>query len=752
MLAALIAATALVAALETAFRLDNASAVYLLAVVAIAILLGTAPAIATAIGAFLAYNFAFVEPRYTFTVGRADEVLTLFLLLFVGIVSGRLAGRQRDREQKASRREREARAIFGISRELATSERLTDAMQSVVARLADETGMERTWVGLGATVMHERVVADSGGVATPRPAVAPTPSCSETARRVRRPGRGSARRLRRGTRHAEPQGTTRRTALFRVELRSAEETVGSLWSQRADSAGHPQLEETRLLAAAADQLGQAVRRERLQAQTAELEIARRSDELKSALVDSVSHDLRTPLATIRATAGSLADPAIELSDADRRAAAAAIDAEAHRLNRLVGDLLDMSRIQGGALVADIEVIPLDELVRPAVERARAGAGDRPIDLELPPDLPSVRADAALLDQVISNLLENAVRYAGPDAAIRVHGSFQPRRHGVARGRGRRSRGARRGPAEALRPLLPRRTGDRRTEARVRAGPLGREGAGGGDGRQRHGREELHGRARGHRHPPRRARRPGRRMKSEASAQLLLVEDDEATRHAIAANLTGHGYRVREAPDGEEALRRWEEARPDLILLDLGLPGIDGLAVVRHVRRDATTPIIVLSARDQERDKVAALDAGADDYLTKPFGMAELHARLRASLRRSLGAAAEADGRVEIGPLELDPLRRRVTVGGNEVHLTPREYELLKALLGNAGRVVSRGRLLRAVWGVEYANESHYLHVHVAGIRRKLAASDPDGALAGLIVAEPGVGYRVRDAEELRPAP
>ena len=423
-LTALAAATALVAALETAFRLDNASAVYLLAVVAIAILLGTAPAIATAIGAFLAYNFAFVEPRYTFTVGRADEVLTLFLLLVVGIVSGRLAGRQRDREQEASRREREARAIFGISRELATSERLTDAMQSVAARLADETGMERTWVGIGATVRHERVVADSGGVATPRP----TFGTYAVLQRDREEGAATWARIRApaaGARHAEPQGTTRRAGLFRVELRSTGETVGSLWSHRADSAGQPQLEETRLLAAAADQIGQAVRRERLQAQTAELEIARRSDELKSALVDSVSHDLRTPLATIRATAGSLADPAIELSDADRRAAAAAIDAEAHRLNRLVGDLLDMSRIQGGALVADIEVIPLEELVGPAVERARTGAEDRSIDLGLPPDLPSVRADAALLDQVISNLLENAVRYAGPNAFIHVHGDANP---------------------------------------------------------------------------------------------------------------------------------------------------------------------------------------------------------------------------------------------------------------------------------------------------------------------------------------
>jgi two-component system sensor histidine kinase KdpD len=139
----------------------------------------------------------------------------------------------------------------------------------------------------------------------------------------------------------------------------------------------------------------------------------------------VSHDLRTPLATIRAAAGSLADPEVELSDADRRAAAGAIDAEADRLNRLVGDLLDMSRIQGGALVADIEVIPLAELVVPAVERARAAAGYRPIEVELAQDLPSVRADAALLDQVVSNLLENAVRYAGSDAPIRVRGDAKP---------------------------------------------------------------------------------------------------------------------------------------------------------------------------------------------------------------------------------------------------------------------------------------------------------------------------------------
>ncbi len=238
------------------------------------------------------------------------------------------------------------------------------------------------------------------------------------------------------------------------------------------------------------------------------------------------------------------------------------------------------------------------------------------------------------------------------------------------------------------------------------------------------------------------------MTETIGVRLLLVEDDEPTRRAVANNLLAHGYDVREAPDGEEALRLWDQGRPDLVLLDLGLPGLDGLAVVRRIRSEATTPIIILSAHDQERDKVASLDAGADDYLTKPFGMAELQARVRAAMRRALGPAADAGGQVHIGPLELDPARRRVTVGTEELHLTPREYELLKALVANAGRVVSRGRLLRAVWGLEYANESHYLHVHVANIRRRIAKADPGGYLSDLIVAEPGVGYRIRDAEDL----
>ena len=178
------------------------------------------------------------------------------------------------------------------------------------------------------------------------------------------------------------------------------------------------------------------------------------------------------------------------------------------------------------------------------------------------------------------------------------------------------------------------------------------------------------------------------------------------------------------------------------MLDLGLPDQDGLVVIRHIRREAATPILVLSARDRESDKVAALDLGADDYVTKPFGMVELRARIDALLRRAAGPAATTDGEIRFGDLTMDIAQRTVTVRGEPVHLTPREYEVLKVLLTNPGRLVTHGRLLRAVWGSAYSDEAHYVHVYVSQIRRKLEALDTDGSLAGLIVAEPGVGYRV----------
>ena len=213
---------------------------------------------------------------------------------------------------------------------------------------------------------------------------------------------------------------------------------------------------------------------------------------------------------------------------------------------------------------------------------------------------------------------------------------------------------------------------------------------------------------------------------------------------MARNLEAHGFRVAQSGDVADALRRWDAERPDLILLDLGLPDLDGSAVVRHVRRDATTPILILSARTDERVKVASLEAGADDYVTKPFGMDELRARIGAVLRRAAGPAADTQGVVRLGPIAMDVAAHRVTVDGTPVDLTPREYELLKVMVARPGRLLTKGRLLRAVWGTAYADEAHYLHVYVSRLRRKLGAADPSGAAAALITAEPGIGYRIGD--------
>jgi two-component system, OmpR family, KDP operon response regulator KdpE len=228
----------------------------------------------------------------------------------------------------------------------------------------------------------------------------------------------------------------------------------------------------------------------------------------------------------------------------------------------------------------------------------------------------------------------------------------------------------------------------------------------------------------------------------SGARVLVVDDDPQILRALRTNLAARGYQVQTAPDGEGALDAFARQRPDLIVLDLGLPGMDGLEVIRRVREQTQTPIVVLSAREAEPDKVRALDLGADDYLTKPFGVDELLARLRVALRHAAGPAAGAAPvfRTGDGDLEVDLERRRVTVRGQEVHLRPTEYELLKTFIANADKVLTHRWLLQHVWGPEYGSEGHYLHVYVASLRKKLE-SDPQRPRR--IVSEPGVGYRFR---------
>jgi two-component system KDP operon response regulator KdpE len=223
--------------------------------------------------------------------------------------------------------------------------------------------------------------------------------------------------------------------------------------------------------------------------------------------------------------------------------------------------------------------------------------------------------------------------------------------------------------------------------------------------------------------------------------ILIIEDEVPIRRFLRAALSASNYRWVEAGTAQEGLSQAALRQPDLVILDLGLPDMDGLEVIRQLRGWSSMPIIILSARQQEGDKVLALDAGADDYLTKPFGVAELLARIRVALRHGSRPAPGSESPVfEVGELRVDLSLHQVLVAGTEMHLTPIEYRLLATLVHHAGKVLTHRQLLREVWGPGYADESHYLRVYVAQLRRKLEA---DPARPRYLITEPGVGYRLR---------
>lgn len=222
------------------------------------------------------------------------------------------------------------------------------------------------------------------------------------------------------------------------------------------------------------------------------------------------------------------------------------------------------------------------------------------------------------------------------------------------------------------------------------------------------------------------------------ARVLVVDDEPAIRRFLHVSLTAHGYVVLEAATGQAALAAVASHHPDVIVLDLGLPDVDGVDVTRMLREWTQIPVIILSVRGQEEVKIAALDAGADDYLTKPFGMGELLARLRAALRRSSQAVSEPV--FTSSELVVDLTRRLVTLSGREVQLTPTEYDLLRVLVTHAGQVLTHRHLLREVWGAGYERETHILRVNISNLRRKI---ESDLARPHYILTEPGVGYRLR---------
>lgn len=225
--------------------------------------------------------------------------------------------------------------------------------------------------------------------------------------------------------------------------------------------------------------------------------------------------------------------------------------------------------------------------------------------------------------------------------------------------------------------------------------------------------------------------------------VLLVEDDAQMRRLLRATLSGHGYRLVETTTGKEALSQAASYNPDLVLLDLGLPDIDGLAVTRELRAWTAAPIVVISARGREKDKIEALDGGADDYLTKPFGIGELLARMRVALRNAERVGREPESVVVVGELRLDLARRRVLAYGKEVRLTPVEYKLFAVLMKNAGKVLTHRQLLKEVWGPSHVEQTQYLRVYMLQLRHKL---ERDPTRPQYLVTEPLVGYRLRTVD------
>jgi two-component system sensor histidine kinase KdpD len=341
-------------------------------------------------------------------------------------VIGRLAALQAERAAEATRRAREAQSLFAISNSLATASSVRAAAVEIVERLRDDAALDRVWISVGSTPGQERSIADTAPGST-------LPDVAIPWLLRRHPGDQPAEWVRIHTgRKGRPREAVRAedADVFRVAITAGGTQLGSIAALSPRRIGRPDRAATRILSLAADQLGLALRREELSREATEAEIARQSDALKSALLDSVSHDLRTPLSSIRASAGSLMDPAVDWSPDERRSLARAIDLEAERLSRVVRNVLDLSRIQAGTIVPELEVFELRGLVDPVVDRLAATVGERLVTIAISDDLPPVLVDAVFFDEVLTNLLENAARYAPPPAPIRIAASGTDRGYAV----------------------------------------------------------------------------------------------------------------------------------------------------------------------------------------------------------------------------------------------------------------------------------------------------------------------------------
>ena len=656
---------------------------YLFAVLPVAVLFGLGYAVAVSVLSMLAFNWFFLPLRRTrCRSGTPENWVALAVYLLTAVVVSELAARGAEA--------RRGRTSSENARQACSLGRRRPSCRQRTSRASSATDRRRCGPG-----------ARSGQ----RP---------DRARLSPPAGPGRSRRW------SSRPGSRRVGRLFLP--------VGRLRPIRTPKA--------RLLPALASLLAGASDRERLRGKALEAETFRRSDATKTAILRSVSHDLRSPLTAIRAAAEGLQSGALELTELDRKELLETIRIETRRLDRLVANLLDLSLLEAGGTRPEQALWTLDDLVGRSLEMI-GSASDR-VHVSLPPSPLVVQVDAAQIERVLVNVLENAIKFSAEDEPVQLDAELREREVVVR--------------VTDTGPGIPAGDAERIFEPFSR----GRSGGSGlglaivrGFTEVNGGRVWVEPRAHGTTIATLPAGRSRARVHSMKAARILVVDDEPHILRALQTSLRGAGYDVETAAAAEAALARAAARPPDAVILDLVLPDGTGTEVARRLREWTSVPILVLSVVGEDAEKIAALDAGADDYVTKPFSIDELLARLRAALRRS-GPGGEPV--VEIGELSIDLEKRTVTAAGKPVSLTRTEYELLRVLAQSPGKLFTHPVLLREVWGPAYARESHYLHVYVSQLRRKI---EPDPARPRYLLTEPGAGYRlvdplqhlVRDARE-----
>jgi two-component system sensor histidine kinase KdpD len=732
-LAAALLATPLVPYLDLA----NIAMLFLLVVVLVAVRLGRrASVVATCVGV-ACFDFFFVAPRFSLAVSDLQYLITFGVMLAVGLVIGQLTAGLRFQARVAAHRERRSRALYEFAREL------SGALQA--EQVVDTT---RDFIGRTFGARAVLLVPDADGRL-----LAP---CADGG--AHPPDLGIAQWA---FDHAEPAGlgtgTLPASSCFYLPLVAPMRTRGVL-------ALEPERQRWILIPEQRQQLDTfaalaAIALERVHY----IEVAQgalvsmETERLRNSLLAALSHDLRTPLTLLVGLSETLArsTPPLAPSQQDM---ARALHGESLRMSALVANLLDMARLQSGQVTLALEWQALEEAVGTALRLMAPQLAGHVVRTRIPAGFPLLRFDAVLLERVLCNLLENAAKYTPPGSTIEVRAAL--RGAGATRPGGGDGPGQAAGPAAGGRRRPGHRAGTGRRdvrEVRARRTRIGARRRGPGPGHLPCHRRGAWGR---HRLRPlgpgwrrlcdqpaagaaarvQRGRHGNEERRMNETAPLaLLVEDEPQIRRFVRAALEEEGWQVHEAGTARRGLIDAGTRTPDLVILDLGLPDGDGIDFIGELRTWSGVPVIVLSARAGETDKIAALDAGADDYLTKPFGVGELQARVRATLRRRRPPDAADAGLVRFGDVVLDLKDRRVTKADAAVRLTPTEFKLLAVLAASAGRLLTNPQLLRAVWGPSHLEDGHYLRIYMGHLRHKL---EDDPAQPRYLLTETGVGYRL----------